>query len=137
MNTIMDISVVAIDEPKLQVRVDALNSVLSYQWKEPILDDEVTTGFLAILNLIERHSIANVIADLSAFEEGTVTTDRWINDNYCETLKEVGIRKMAVIVPENAFNEFSNRMVLSEKVVSLLNAKKFTSKEDAHIWFQQ
>jgi hypothetical protein len=137
MDTIMQISVVAIDEPKLYVEVDALNSVLLYQWKGHILDDEAKAGFLAILDLIQKHKIANVIADISKFKGGTVTTAKWVNDQYSEMLKKAGIQKVAVTVPESAFGEFSNRMALGEKTVTLLDVEKFTSSEDAHTWFRQ
>lgn len=137
MDTIMQISVVAIDEPKLYVEVDALNSVLLYQWKGHILDDEAKSGFLSILDLIQRHNIANVIADISKFKGGTVTTAKWVNDEYSEMLKEAGIQKVAVTVPESAFGEFSNRMALGEKTVTLLDVEKFTSSEDAYSWFGQ
>ena len=137
MDTIMQISVVAIDEPKLYVEVDALNSVLLYQWKGHILDDEAKAGFLSILDLIQRHNITNVIADISKFKGGTVTTAKWVNDEYSEMLKEAGIQKVAVTVPESAFGEFSNRVALGEKTVTLLDVEKFTSSEDAYNWFGQ
>jgi len=137
MDTIMEISVVAINKPKLYVEVDALNSVLLYQWKGRILDNEARAGFLAILDFIRKHEISNIIADVSKFEGGMINTVQWINDKYSEMLKEAGVQKIAVTVPKCVFGEFSARTEFGEKIVTLLDVKKFSCAEDAYIWFEQ
>ncbi|MEQ9438309.1 MAG: hypothetical protein RIG62_04645 [Cyclobacteriaceae bacterium] len=137
MDTIMQTSVVTINDPKLYVEVDHENSVLLYQWKGHILDDEAKTGFLDILKLIKTHKITNIVADLFKFKGGTVTTAKWVNDHYSDMLKEAGVRKVATTVPESAFGEFSNRMALGEKLVKTLAVEKFTNTQDAYVWFKQ
>ena len=133
--TILNDVQVAIDTPKLYVEVDASSSVLLYQWKGHILDDEAKAGFVQILDLIKKHRITNVIGDLFKFKGGTVETAKWVNDVLAEKLKAAGVKKVATTVPESAFGEFSNRIALGEKTVSLLQVEKFTSAKDAYAWF--
>ncbi|MEM9834758.1 MAG: STAS/SEC14 domain-containing protein [Bacteroidota bacterium] len=131
------VAVVAIDEPKLYAEIDAEKSVLMYQWKGHILDEEAEKGFLNLLALIKKHRIANVVADVSKFKGGTVKTAKWVNDHYSEMLRDAKVQKIAVIVPESAFGQFSNMVALGEKTVTLLDVEKFTNIESAYIWFDQ
>nr|WKN39373.1 hypothetical protein K4G66_11795 [Tunicatimonas sp. TK19036] len=138
MNTTMQkTSEVAINDPKLYVEIDKANSVILYQWKGHILDDEAKAGFLNVLKLINTHKITYIVADLFKFKGGTVTTAKWVNDEYSVMLKEAGVKKVATTVPESAFGEFSNRMALGEKLVALLQVEKFTNTQDAYAWFNQ
>ena len=63
--------VAVIDEPKLYAEVDS--EKLMYQWKGHILDEEAEKGFLDLLDLIKRHGLTNVVADVSKFKGGTVS----------------------------------------------------------------
>lgn len=135
MTTILKNVHVAIDTPKLYVEVDSSSSVLLYQWKGHILDDEAKAGFTQILDLIKKHHITNVVADLFKFKGGTVETAKWVNDTLSEKLRAAGVKKVATTVPESAFGEFSNRIALGEKTVSLLKVEKFTNAKDAYAWF--
>ena len=134
--TLTDVKV-AINSPKLIVEVDEPNSVLLYQWKGHILDDEAKKGFLQIIDLIKLHKVRNVIADLFKFKGGTVETAKWVNDTYSELLRDAGVKKVATTIPESAFGEFSNRLALGAKTVTLLEVEKFTSTQDAYKWFSQ
>ena len=133
--TILNDVRVAIDTSKLYVEVDTSNSVLLYQWKGHILDDEAKAGFLQIIDLIKKNRITNVVADLFKFKGGTVETAKWVGEVISEKMKAAGVEKVAITVPESAFGEFSNRIVLGEKFVSLLNVEKFTNDKDAYAWF--
>ena len=69
------------------------------------------------------------------FKGGTVETAKWVGEVISEKMKAAGVEKVAVAIPESAFGEFSNRIALGEKFVSLLNVEKFTSAKDAYAWF--
>lgn len=137
MTTILKNAQVAIDNPKLYVEVDRTNQVLLYQWKGHILDAEAKEGFTLIVNLIKANRVSNLIADLFKFKGGSVETAKWVNETYSDMLKNAGIKKVATIVPESAFGEFSNRLALGPKTVSLLEVEKFTSAQEAYNWFAQ
>ena len=137
MTTILRESLAVIDTPKLYVEVDRLNKVLLYQWKGHILDGEARKGFVEIVDLIKKNNVVNLIADLFKFKGGTVETAKWVNDQYSLMLKDAGIKKVATTIPESAFGEFSNRIALGDKTVTLLKVEKFTSTEDAYNWFAE
>ena len=135
MTTILKEALVAIDTPKLYVEVDKAHRVLLYQWRGHILDGEAKDGFSRIIELIKTHKVNNIIADLFKFKGGTVETAKWVNETYSGMLKNAGIEKVATTIPESAFGEFSNRLALGEKTVTLLKVEKFTSAQDAYQWF--
>lgn len=133
--TILNDVLVTIDHDKLYVEVDPLNHVLLYQWKGHILDGETKEGYQQILKLIKKHQITYLIADLYKFKGGMVETGKWVNETLSELLKSAGIQKVATTLPESAFGEFSNRIALGDKTVSLLKVEKFTNTKDAYQWF--
>ncbi len=133
--TILNDVQVAIDTPKLNVEVDVSNSVLLYQWNGHILDDEARAGFNQIVDLVKKHQITNLIADLFKFKGAPVETAKWVNDVLTEKLKAAGVKKVAVTLPESAFGEFSNRIAMGEKGMSLFDIEKFTTAKDAYVWF--
>ena len=135
MTTILKEAKIAIDNSKLYVEIDRANSTLLYQWKGHILDGEARSGFTQIIELIKANNVKNLIADLFRFKGGTVETAKWVNENYSRMLKEAGIKKVATTIPESAFGEFSNRIALGDKTVTLLEVEKFTSAHDACQWF--
>lgn len=137
MTTILKDAQVAIDNLKLYVEVDRANKVLLYQWKGHILNGEAKEGFSLIADLIKANEVGNLIADLFKFKGGTVETAKWVNDTYSDMLKNAGIKKVATTIPESAFGEFSNRLALGPKTVSLLEVEKFTSAQEAYDWFAQ
>lgn len=128
---------VVVNDPKLYVEVDQTNKVLFYQWKGHIPDDEAKAGFEKVLNLVKTYKIIYIVADLFEFKGGTVATARWVNDKYSVMLKEAGVQKVATTVPESSLGEFSNRIALGEKLVSLLEVEIFTSIQKAYKWFKQ
>jgi hypothetical protein len=134
--TILNDVRVAVDNPKLYVEIDTSSKVLLYQWKGHILDDEARAGFTQIVELVKKNRITNVVADLFKFKGATVETAKWVGEVISEKMKSAGVEKVAVTVPESAFGEFSNRIVLGEKFVSLLNVEKFTNAKDAYAWFE-
>ncbi|WKN45721.1 STAS/SEC14 domain-containing protein [Tunicatimonas pelagia] len=136
MNTEKE-TVVAIDESKLYVEINPDKNVLMYQWKGHILDEETREGFLRILNLIKKHQIVNLIADISQFKGGSIKTAKWVDEQWSEMLKGNGVEKIAIVVPESAFGEFSNSVALGQKFVSLLEVEKFTSSAEAYAWFEK
>lgn len=133
--TVLNDAQVTIDAPKLYIEVDPFKSILFYQWKGHILDSEAKAGFAQILDLIKKHRVTNLVADLFKFKGGTVETAKWANDVLSERLRDAGIKKVAVTVPESAFGEFSSRIALGEKFVSVLPVEKFTNAKDARAWF--
>ena len=137
MNAVSQKPIVAINEPKLYAEIDLEKNVLMYQWKGHILDDEAKNGFSDILNLAKKHKLSQIIADISQFKGGTVKTAKWVDEHYSEMLKGAGVKKVAVVVPESSFGEFSNSVALGQKFVSLLEVEKFPSMPAAYNWFEK
>ena len=125
------------DAPYVEVHLNREESTLIYKWIGHIKDEDAMKGMNLITENIGKHSLKNMIADLSEFKGGSENTARWVNEVWSENLKAAGLQKLAVNVPANVFGDFSNKLALGTKAVSLLQVKKFTTYEDAFAWFRQ
>lgn len=128
---------VIFEAPYLIVSVNEGEKAIIYKWKGHIKDEEATKGMNLITENIRKYSLKNMVADLNEFKGGSVNIAKWVNDVWSENLKAAGLEKLAVNVPESAFGDFSNKLALGAKTVSLLKVNKFTTITDAFTWFKQ
>ena len=128
---------VVFDAPYLMVSINEEERAIIYKWIGHIKDEEAQKGMNLITDNIRRHSLKNMVADLNEFKGGSVNIAKWVNEVWSENLKAAGLEKLAVNVPVSAFGDFSNKLALGAKTVSLLKVNKFTSFSDAFAWFKQ
>lgn len=125
------------DAPYVEVYMNKEESTLVYKWIGHVKDEDALKGMNLITENIRKHSLKNMIADLNEFKGGSVNTAKWVNDVWSENLKAAGLKKLAVNVPVSVFGDFSNKLALGTKTVSLLEVNKFTTFADAYTWFKQ
>ncbi len=121
--------------PHLEVSYHPDQKTVEYKWIGFITAQQAKSGMDQISAIIKQTRVRKLVADISQFKGGAVESAKYVNDTWSEQLKQIGITHVAVNVPENVFGDFSNRMALGEKTVSLLKVEKFTSLEDAYEWF--
>ena len=121
----------------LEVNYNSIHQVVEYKWIGHIKDADAKTGMNKITEIIKQMKAKNLLADISAFKGGSVDAAKWVNDVWSDHLVNAGLKNVAVNVPANAFGEFSNKLALGEKFVSLLKVEKFQSFDQAYIWFEK
>lgn len=125
------------DAPYVVVYINKEESTLIYKWMGHIKDEDALKGMNLITENIRTHSLKNMIADITEFKGGSVNTAKWVNEVWSEQLQAAGLQKLAVNVPASAFGDFSNKLALGAKTVSLLKVSKFITFADAFAWFKQ
>lgn len=125
------------ESPYLKVSVNLEEGALIYKWIGHIQEADAKKGMNLITDNISKHSFTNMLADLSEFKGGSINIARWVNEVWSESLKEAGLQKLAINIPTGAFADFSHKISLGAKTVSLLEVNKVTSYEDAYSWFKQ
>lgn len=123
--------------PYLEVLHNAENNVIIYKWIGRISDQDARNGMNKILNIIKETKAQDLVADLTAFTGGSVETAKWVNDEWGQMLVNVGLKNVAVKLPESAFGGFSNTVALGPKFVSLLHVEKFVSIDDVYRWIEK
>lgn len=121
----------------LKIWVNREENVLVYKWLGYLQDTDAKKGMNLITANISRHSFTCMLGDLSEFKGSSVTTARWVNEVWSEKLKEAGLEKVAVYLPQGPFGDFSNKLATGEKTLSLLQVKQFTTYEGAYNWFKE
>ena len=121
--------------PYVEAKYNAQHQVVEYKWIGHVKDQEAYTAFEKILNLCKKHKAKNIIADVTAFQGGSVQAAKWSNDVWSQQLADAGIKKLAVNLPKSAFGEFSLKISLGEKFLAVMKVEKFTSLEQAYSWF--
>jgi hypothetical protein len=119
------------------VAYNAVQKTVEYKWIGFISAQQAKAGMDQINAIIKETRASNLLADVSQFKGGAVESAKYVNEVWCEQLKRLGITHVAVNVPESAFGDFSNRMALGERTVTLLKVEKFVSHEDAYKWFNR
>src|SRR5687768_6610877 len=109
----------------IEVNYNEKRKIVEYKWIGRISDGDAKTGMAKLLDIIKTTKSKNLLADITSFQGGSVETAKWVNDIWSKQLVEAGLKNVAVNVPLSAFGEFSNKLALGEKFVSLLKVEKF------------
>lgn len=120
--------------PYIEVYRNVEKNIITYKWIGKIHDVDGKNGMLIILELIKKHKVKGLIADLTSFLGGSVKIGKWINEEWSQMLYDAGLRNVAVRLPLSVFDDFSNTVALGLKFVSLLKVEKFIGIEDAYHW---
>jgi hypothetical protein len=121
--------------PYIEAKYNAQHQVVEYKWIGHVKDQDAHIAFEKILNLCKNHKAKYIIADVTAFQGGSVQAAKWSNDVWSVQLSEAGVKKIAVNLPKSIFGEFSLKISLGEKFLTVMDVQKFTSLEQAYLWF--
>ena len=102
---------------------DEANQLLIYKWKEAVLDldeEKYKEGFLEATRFLYKYKPEKVLHDSrSQVYPITPELQKWITENITPKYKEIGVKKIAYVMPE----EFMSRLALEQLVLKLLAFK--------------
>ncbi|PWJ40077.1 hypothetical protein [Sediminitomix flava] len=70
-------------------------------------DEKFKESLLSYLRLLSKFPVDCVIWDFSFLQSGWDTLNEWITESILPALISTGVKKVAVVCGEDAFNEFS------------------------------
>src|SRR5688500_9024554 len=82
--------------PYIEAKYNAQHQVVEYKWIGHVKDQDAHIAFEKILNLCKNHKAKYIIADVTAFQGGSVQAAKWSNDVWSVQLAEAGVKKIAV-----------------------------------------
>ena len=111
--------------------------MLYTEWKESssnLSEEELKTEMEQILQQVEEHHTKNIIADTSRFKYHTTQkTQRWIGHFFMADIIEMGVKKYAIIVPEEVYPQYEGDNN-EEELYEGFKVKYFMSKDQAMNW---
>lgn len=107
------------------------------RWNGFSYGDEYRNAMDKIIEFYTEKKITKILANLEKFDVITDEDQKWTNETWFPKLLGAGVKRMAVVVSQDAFSQMSVEDVLS-KVESLdFVSQFFNSEEAAHKWLEK
>ncbi|MFC6996148.1 STAS/SEC14 domain-containing protein [Rufibacter roseus] len=121
----------------LTTRLDQdLQAVIS-TYKGFLKHQEFMEISLATLDLAKEHGLSKIFVDTVHLKVMLQESQQWINQVWFGKAKQVGIRHMAFLIPEDIFGRMSmeatNKQALQEGAIEI---KYFDKVEEARQWLK-
>ncbi|WP_299706549.1 hypothetical protein [uncultured Pontibacter sp.] len=122
-----------------RIAIDRANKVISNTWLRPVGHEEMVQTAQKINEFLHENKADKLL--LSALEIGKLLphTKEWLSTTYYKSLSELGIKKLARVLPENVFNRLSFEAVMTRaEALGAVNfeVKNFTSEAAALLWLR-
>ncbi len=119
----------------VNVEYNDQTEVITLTWLDNPTSEEIRTGLNAGRDFVKENSLKKWIGDTKLLGAiGDEDLD-WINNSWFPTLLEAGIRKMAVIIPENVFGQMCVEDIMGTVDTSTgFVSRYFDNVEDATTW---
>ncbi len=122
-----------------RVAIDRAHSLISNTWLRQVQHEEMLLTAQKINRLLQENDADKLL--LSALQMGSLLpeTKEWLSTTYYKSLSEIGIKKLARVLPQNLFNKLSFEAVVT-RAEALGNidfeVQNFTSDEAALRWLR-
>lgn len=105
-------------------------------WKTFTTPQELKDGLNKGLELVEEKNISNWIADVSSLGVVGEEEQKWSNENWFPRALKEGIKRMAVIVSDDIFNQMSVEEIMQNVPQMNFTSKYFSNVEEAREWIK-
>ncbi|MFD2246831.1 hypothetical protein [Pontibacter ruber] len=123
-----------------RIAVDRDHNLVVNVWQKHVSHEEMVQTAVK-LNQILKETKADKLL-LSALNLGTISanTKEWLTNTYYKSLSEMGLQKLARVLPANLFNKLSLESVMTraEALGTIrFETRNFASNESAMIWLRE
>lgn len=120
---------------------DSKKMLIISRWQTPAnLQESVYRQELSnYFECVKEHQPKCVLIDAVAANYAiTVETQKWIVDSFFPIYKEIGLKKMAILLPEEIISNLSIEQTMDEnKDPNLMQTMYFNDEKDALEWFEK
>lgn len=117
-----------------KVEINKNTQTVECRLKHYISDRNFIRALLKIVDFAEKNQVKRVLFDASEYEGSPVEIHEWVNENWSEKAANMGIKRLAIVLPKNIYGSFSIKNSLGEKLNNLIHTCKFRNKETAKKW---
>jgi hypothetical protein len=123
-----------------RIAIDRESGLLTNTWLRPVEHDEMLRTAEKINQLLQEHSIDKLLLNALVIGKLLPHTKDWLSTTYYQSLSDLGLQKLARVLPENVFNRLSFEAVITRaEALGTVNFefRNFTNDEAALRWLRE
>lgn len=97
----------------------------------------IKTGAEAMIDLIKKHNIKNWLDDNREIEGAWDEANDWIASSWMPRAIEAGLRKFAIIVPDDIFSQVSSDFMADNAKGTALDMINWKTEDEARNWLAE
>ena len=124
--------------PFLKIEVDEKNATIIMTWNGKFTSEQYREATRKCLETVKQYNLKNWLADTSGIDEIKPQDQDWTNENILFPISNLGVKKVALIIPENVYNHLAiSSMMVRGKSKFRFQSQYFVHKKEALQWFNQ
>jgi PhoPQ-activated pathogenicity-related protein len=122
--------------PFLKIEVDSKSAVIIMTWNGLFSSAAYREATLTCLAAVKEYNLKYWLADTSNIDEIKADDQDWTNENILIPISEAGVKKVAIIIPENVYNHLAiSSIMVKGKGRFKFDSQYFLNKREALTWF--
>lgn len=118
---------------------DREHGILANTWLRPVEHNEMLQTADMISRLLQESEVDKLLLNALVIGKLLPHTKEWLSTTYYKSLSDLGVKKLARVLPENVFNRlsFEAAMTRAEAMGALaFEVRNFTNDADALRWLR-
>lgn len=123
-----------------RISADRQHGILANTWLRPVEHNEMLQTAEKISRLLQESKSDKLLLNALVIGKLLPHTKEWLSTTYYKSLSDLGLRKLARVLPENVFNRLSFEAVITRaEALGGVNyeVKNFTNDEAALRWLRE
>lgn len=123
-----------------RIATDRQHGILANTWLRPVEHIEMLQTAERISQLLQEHKADKLLLNALVIGKLLPHTKEWLSTTYYKSLSDLGLKKLARVLPENVFNRLSFEAVVTRAEALggvSYEVKNFTSDEAALRWLRE
>jgi hypothetical protein len=123
-----------------RIAIDRESGLLTNTWLRPVELDEMLRTAEKINQFLQEHSVDKLLLNALVIGKLLPHTKEWLSTTYYQSLSNLGLQKLARVLPENVFNRLSFEAVITRaEALGTVNFefRNFTNDEAALRWLRE
>jgi hypothetical protein len=123
-----------------RIAIDRQNGFLTNTWLRPVEHNEMLQTAEKISQLLQERNINKLLLNALVIGKLLPHTKEWLSRTYYQSLSDLGLQKLARVLPENVFNRLSFEAVITRaEALGTVNFefRNFTNDEAALRWLRE
>jgi hypothetical protein len=120
-----------------RITIDRSKGLITNTWLRPVEHQEILDTAERLYQFLKETKTDKLLLNALILGKLLPHTKEWLSTTFYKSLSEVGITKLARVLPENLFNRLSFESVLTRAdALGIVNfeARNFTNNEAALRW---
>ncbi|MBX0334380.1 hypothetical protein K3G39_14145 [Pontibacter sp. HSC-14F20] len=122
-----------------RISTDLQHGILANTWLRPVEHSEMLQTAEKLSLLLEESKADKLLLNALVIGKLLPHTKEWLSTTFYKSLSELGVKKLARVLPENVFNRlsFESVMTRAEALGGVhFEARNFTNDADALRWLR-